>query len=61
MLDIFVCDDEDAQRRTIVQTIQNAVLIEELDMRLALDTGDPYALLEKDQEQPEHRHLFPGY
>lgn len=47
MLDIFVCDDEDAQRRTIVQTIQNAVLIEELDMRLALDTGDPYALLEK--------------
>ena len=30
MLDIFVCDDEDAQRRTIVQTIQNAVLIEEL-------------------------------
>ncbi len=47
MLDIFVCEDQDAQRRTIVQTIQNAVLIEELDMRLAFDTGDPYALLEK--------------
>ena len=47
MLDIFVCEDQDTQRRTIVQTIQNAVLIEELDMQLALDTGDPYALLDK--------------
>lgn len=47
MLDIFVCEDHDAQRRTIVQTIQNTVLIEELDMQLALDAGDPYVLLEK--------------
>ena len=47
MLDIFVCEDNAAQRRAIVQTIQNTVLIEELDMQLVLDTEDPYALLEK--------------
>ena len=47
MLNIFVCEDHTAQRRAIVQTIQNFVLIEELDMELVFDTADPYALLEK--------------
>lgn len=47
MLNIYVCEDHDVQRRTIVQTIQNTVLIEELDMQFTLDTGDPYMLLEK--------------
>lgn len=46
MLDIFVCEDQAAQRRAIVQMIQNTILIEELDMQLALDTEDPYVLLE---------------
>ena len=47
MLDIFVCEDNASQRRTVVNIIQNTVLIEELDMQLTLDTGDPYMLLEK--------------
>lgn len=47
MLDIFVCEDNAIQRQVIVQTVQNTVLIEELDMQLVLDTGDPYMLLEK--------------
>lgn len=47
MLHIFVCEDNAVQRQTIVQAIQNTVLIEELDMQLVLDTGDPYVLLEK--------------
>ncbi len=47
MLDIFVCEDHTEQRRTIVQILQNTVLIEELDMQLVLDAGDPYVLLEK--------------
>lgn len=46
MLDIFVCEDNDAQRRMVVQMIQNTVLIEELHMQLVLDTADPYELLE---------------
>ncbi len=47
MLDIFVCEDDAAQRRAIVQIIRNTVLIEELDMQLFLEAGDPYVLLEK--------------
>ena len=46
MLHIFVCEDDAAQRKAVVQTIQNTVLIEELDMQLVLDTADPHALLE---------------
>lgn len=47
MLNIFVCEDNDIQRRNIVQMIQNTVLMEELDMQLVLDVGDPYVLLSK--------------
>ena len=47
MLNIFVCEDNAVQRQIIVKTIQNAVLIEELDMQLVFDAGDPYVLLEK--------------
>ena len=46
MLHIFVCEDDAAQRKAVAQTIQNTVLIEELDMQLVLDTADPHALLE---------------
>ena len=46
MLHIFVCEDDNIQRKAVVQTIQNTVLMEELDMRLILDTADPYELLE---------------
>lgn len=47
MLDIFVCEDQDSQRQRIVEIIGDIVLMEELDMRLAFDTKDPYALLEQ--------------
>lgn len=46
MLNIFVCEDDARQRQTILQMIQNTLLIEEMDMQLVLDTGDPYSLLE---------------
>ena len=47
MLNIFVCEDNPSQRERIVQIIQNTVLMEELDMQLVLDAGDPYVLLDK--------------
>ena len=46
MLHIFVCEDDDAQRKNVVQTIHNTVMMEELDMQLVLDTADPYELLD---------------
>ena len=47
MLNIFVCEDNDVQRQAIVQIIQNTVLIEELDMQLVMETGNPYELLDE--------------
>ncbi len=52
MLNIYVCEDDAAQRRSIVKIIQNTVLIEELDMRLVLDTKDPHMLLEQVKTVP---------
>lgn len=46
MLNIFVCEDNTEQRKSIVRTIENTVLIEELDMRFVLDTTNPHELLE---------------
>ncbi len=46
MLHIFVCEDDAAQRKAVVRTIHQTVLMEELDMQLVLDTADPHALLE---------------
>ena len=46
MLNIFVCEDDAVQRKSIVQIRKNTVLIEELDMQLILDTPNPYELLE---------------
>lgn len=46
MLNIYVCEDDAAQRQTITQIIQNTVLMEELDMRLVSEEGDPCLLLE---------------
>lgn len=47
MLDIFVCEDHAAQRRSIVQIIQNTLLMEELDMQLVMDVENPHVLLDK--------------
>lgn len=47
MLNILVCEDNDVQRQAIVQIIQNTVLIEELDMQLVMETGNPYKLLDE--------------
>jgi len=41
-----VCEDDAMQRQAVVEIIRNTVLIEELDMQLALDTADPNALIE---------------
>ncbi len=50
MLHVFVCEDDTAQRKSVVEMIQNTILIEELDMQLILDTSNPYKLLEAVKE-----------
>lgn len=59
MLSIFVREDNAAQRKTIVQIIQNTVSIEELNMQFVLDTKDPYLLLEEVKTSQNTGIYFP--
>lgn len=47
MIDIYVCEDNIEQRENIVQYIKAAIMIQEYDMKIALDTEDPEKILEK--------------
>ncbi len=46
MLDIYICEDEKEQLDLFSGYISNTILIEDLDMRLALSTQDYHELLE---------------
>lgn len=45
MLPIFICEDNEQQRKSIEEYVQNYIMIEELDMEIKLSTDDPYKLL----------------
>lgn len=45
MLNIFICEDSLEQRTHLKKIIENIILMENYDMNLALDTEDPYELL----------------
>lgn len=46
MLKIFVCEDNDKQRQRITEIIENIVMIEELDMNIAVSTQKPNDILD---------------
>ncbi|AIQ51414.1 LytR/AlgR family response regulator transcription factor [Paenibacillus sp. FSL R7-0331] len=46
MLPIYVCEDDDAARTRVTDVIEKFILIENLDMRLQLATGNPHEVLE---------------
>ena len=52
MIDVYICEDNSEQRKVIVQYIRTAILIEEYDMELSIETGDPEKILDavKDSE-----------
>ncbi|MCD7752099.1 MAG: LytTR family DNA-binding domain-containing protein [Lachnospiraceae bacterium] len=47
MLDLYICEDNQNQLNTIQRYVENAVLIDEMDMRLVLSSRDPHALLDE--------------
>ena len=47
MIKLYLCEDDAQQRNHLKKVIENAVLIENLDMEFACVTDDPYALLDK--------------
>ena len=46
MLDVYICEDEKEQLDLFSGYVSNTILIEDLDMRLALSTQDYHELLE---------------
>ncbi|WP_414054552.1 LytR/AlgR family response regulator transcription factor [Macrococcus equi] len=46
-MNIYICEDSVEQLNHVKKVIANHIMIEQLDMTLALATNDPYELLEK--------------
>ena len=47
MLKIYICEDIDVQRENLKKTVENIILIEELDMELACVSNKPEDILDK--------------
>lgn len=45
MLNIFICEDNNILRQKYTKIIENYIIIENLDMKVALSTADPYNIL----------------
>lgn len=46
MLEIFICEDELEQRERLKKYIENYIMIENLDMKIAVCTGNPKEVIE---------------
>jgi len=58
MLWVFICEDNQIQKEKLEKMIENYILIEELDMKIALSTHDPDAVLKEMQENPRQGSLY---
>lgn len=58
MLGVFICEDNDIQRRQIESFIRNYLLIEELDMEIQCSTDKPEALLGYLEKYPNRRGIY---
>lgn len=46
MLSIFICEDDVKQKERYLKAVQDTIMIENLDMEIALSTTDPFSLIE---------------
>lgn len=58
MIQIYICDDEDAVRRSIQEEIQKKILIEEYDMQVVLCTANPKELLQALAGTSQKRNVY---
>lgn len=58
MIDIYICDDEEIIRNQIQNSIEQKILIEDYDMRVAASTGDPASFLKVVRQAPQKRNLY---
>ncbi|MBR6402130.1 MAG: response regulator transcription factor [Eubacterium sp.] len=47
MLKIYICEDIDVQRENLKKTVENVIIMEELDMELACVSDNPEEILDK--------------
>ncbi len=47
MIDVYICEDNQKQLNLFKKYISNSIMIESLDMKIALATSDPHELLRK--------------
>ena len=58
MMPILICEDIAQQRQQITAIIENYVLMEELDMQVALATDDPFQILEYLKRNPNRAGIY---
>lgn len=58
MINVFVCEDDYKLLNVIANYINNYLMIENLDMKLALATGDPHAILNYLDKNDVDRSLY---
>ena len=61
MLKIYICEDIDIQRENLRKTIENIILMEELDMEIACVSDKPRDIIDTVQNTKEvgiYFHLY---
>ncbi|NGZ75308.1 LytR/AlgR family response regulator transcription factor [Saccharibacillus alkalitolerans] len=58
MLSVFICEDDPKQRERLRKIVTDYIMIEALDMELALDTGDPVSVLDYLERHPKTTGLY---
>ncbi|MCL1990569.1 MAG: LytTR family DNA-binding domain-containing protein [Defluviitaleaceae bacterium] len=58
MLSIFICEDDIKQRERLKKIVDNYIMIEELDMEVALETENPCDVLDYLDENPKKMGLY---
>ncbi|MCL1950072.1 MAG: LytTR family DNA-binding domain-containing protein [Turicibacter sp.] len=58
MLEIFICEDDPTQRKNLTQVVENFIIGQGLDMKVALSTENPDQVLMAVKENPMPRFYF---
>lgn len=58
MLPIFICEDNDKQRETLVRLIENYVMMEEYAMKIVVETPNPYDVLDYLETHPVQTGIY---
>ncbi|MDE6908427.1 MAG: LytTR family DNA-binding domain-containing protein [Lachnospiraceae bacterium] len=58
MIEIYICDDNETARKQIREEIEKKLLIEDYDMRVVFDGGEPRSFLETVRNASQKRNVY---